>query len=102
MFFCSSFENSLGGQSQGIKNMKDVHTAEIYLTIRSPKEIYSKERRTKIQNGESPHGSNFTISADKYHRETFFVSVHTRNLATPKVKIASSGVSLGIGTGYNK
>ena len=56
----------------------------------------------RIQNGESPHGSNITINADKYHRETFFVSVHTRNLATPQVKIASSGQSIGIGTGYNK
>ena len=91
-----------GQMTSGQANAMDVHTAEIYLTVRSPKEVYSKARRTKIQNGESPHGSNLTIPADKYHRETFFVSVHTRNLATPQVKIASSGQSIGIGTGYNK
>ena len=56
-----------------------------------------------IRNGESPYGSNITISnADKYHRETYFVSVHTRNLATPQVAVASSGQSIGIGSGYNK
>ena len=109
---CGSVEDSQGrgnvvstpyGQmTSGQANAMDVHTAEIYLTVRSPKEVYSKARRTKIQNGESPHGSNLTISADKYHRETFFVSVHTRNLATPQVKIASSGQSIGVGTGYNK
>ena len=109
---CGSVEDSQGrgnvvstpyGQmTSGQANAMDVHTAEIYLTVRSPKEVYSKARRTKIQNGESPHGSNLTISADKYHRETFFVSVHTRNLAIPQVKIASSGQSIGVGTGYNK
>tara|TARA_Y100000996_G_scaffold176557_1_gene137508 strand:+ start:397 stop:1284 length:888 start_codon:yes stop_codon:yes gene_type:complete len=91
-----------GNMVKGQANQKLVHTADVYLTVRSPKEVYSKPRRTKIQNGESPHGSNITINADKYHRETFFVSVHTRNLATPQVKIASSGQSVGIGTGYNK
>ena len=109
---CGSVEDSQGrgnvvstpyGQmTSGQANAMDVHTAEIYLTVRSPKEVYSKARRTKIQNGESPHGSNLTIPADKYHRETFFVSVHTRNLAIPQVKIASSGQSVGVGTGYNK
>ena len=91
-----------GPMNSGQANAMKVHTAEIYLTVRSPKEVYSKARRTKIQNGESPHGSNFPIPADKYHRETFFVSVHTRNLAIPQVKIASSGQSIGVGTGYNK
>ena len=86
----------------GIANVDLVHTAEIYLTLRSPKEVYAKAKPTKIINGESPHGSNIDIPADKYHRETFFVSVHTRNLATPQVKIASSGQSIGVGTGYNK
>ncbi len=109
---CGSVEDSQGrgnvvstpyGQmTSGQANAMDVHTAEIYLTVISPKEVYSKARRTKIQNGESPHGSNLTIPADKYHRETFFVSVHTRNLAIPQVKIASSGQSIGVGTGYNK
>ena len=109
---CGSVESSQGrgnlvstpyGQMNlGQANAMKVHTAEIYLTVRSPKEVYSKARRVKIQNGESPHGSNFTIQSDKYHRETFFISVHTRNLAIPQVKIASSGQSIGVGTGYNK
>ena len=106
---CGAMERSYGGNKiingkrKGHTNMLEVHTAEIYLTVRSPKEVYSKARKTKIQNGESPHGSNITINpGDKYHRETFFVSVHTRNLATPQVKIASSGQSIGVGTGYNK
>ena len=100
---CSSFENSKGGIAQSKKNMKKVHTVEIYLTIRSPKEVYPKARKVRIQNGESPYGSNISITnADKYHRETYFVSVHTRNLATPQVAVASSGQSIGIGSGYNK
>ena len=86
----------------GQANQTKVHTADIYLTVRSPKEVYSQPRKTKIQNGESSHGSNFTIQSDKYHRETFFVSVHTRNLAIPQVKVASAGQSIGAGTEYNK
>ena len=80
-----------------------VHTVEIYLTIRSPKEVYPKARKVRIQNGESPYGSNITISnPDKFHRETYFVSVHTRNLAIPQVAVASSGQSISVGSGYNK
>ena len=84
------------------ENMRKVHTVEVYLTVRSPKEVYKNSRKVKIQNGEAPYGSNINVPADKYHRETFFISVHTRNLATPQAKIASSGQSIGIGTGYNK
>ena len=109
---CGSVEDSQGrltvvntkyGQlTKGQANVDLVHTAEIYLTLRSPKEVYAKAKPTKIINGEAPHGSNINIPADKYHRETFFVSVHTRNLAIPQVAVASSGQSIGIGTGYNK
>tara|TARA_B100000242_G_C43044464_1_gene487407 strand:- start:1558 stop:2445 length:888 start_codon:yes stop_codon:yes gene_type:complete len=100
---CSNLENTKGGQSESKKNMKKVHTVEIYLTIRSAKEVYPKARRLVIRNGESPYGSNITISnADKYHRETYFVSVHTRNLAIPQVAVASSGQSISVGSGYNK
>ena len=42
--------------------MLEVHTAEIYLTIRSPNEVYKENKKTKIVNGESGHGSNITIS----------------------------------------
>ncbi len=106
--WCASVEQSqgsgdkVGNKNRGQDNMKKVHTAEVYLTVRSPKEVYSKARRIKIKNGEGSYGSEITIPADKYHRETFFVSVHTRNLATHQVKIASSGQSIGVGTGYNK
>ena len=100
---CSNYEHSQGGQSKSIQNMKSVHTVDIYLTVRTPKKVYPKERKIRIQNGESPYGSNITIStADKYHRETFFVSVHTRNLGIPQSKVASSGQSISIGSGYNK
>ena len=99
---CSNLENASGGQTKSIQNMKKVHTVEVYLTVRSPREVYKKDRKIRIQNGESPYGSDIPISGDKYHRETFFVSVHTRNLAIPQVKIASYGQSIGVGTGYNK
>ena len=100
---CSNLENTKGGQSESKKNMKKVHTVEIYLTVRSPKEVYPKARRVIIRNGESTYGSNITISnADKFHRETYFVSVHTRNLAIPQVAVASSGQSISVGSGYNK
>ena len=49
-----------------------------------------------------PTGVNIISNADKFHRETYFVSVHTRNLAIPQVAVASSGQSIGVGTGYNK
>ena len=60
--------------------MSKVHTAEVHLTLRSPNEIYKKERTVKIVNHIRPYGFEQTIK-DRYHRETFFVSVHTRNLA---------------------
>ena len=91
-----------GQMTLGQANQTKVHTADIYITVRSPKEVYSKPRKIQIINGESGHGSSFTIPADKYHRETFFVSVHTRNLSTPQVQIASSGESISVGSGYNK
>ena len=107
---CGSVEDSQGkdtvvntkyGQlTKGQANVDLVHTAEIYLTIRSPKEVYAKAKPTKIINGESPHGSNINIPADKYHRETFFVSVHTRNLAKPAIPISKTGGSVAVGTSY--
>ncbi len=93
---------SVGNKNKGQANMKLVHTADVYLTVRSPKEVYKKNRRINFRNGESNHGSNVTMVADKYYRETFFISVHTRNLAIPPVQVASSGKSIGEGQGYNK
>ena len=91
-----------GNKVKGQANQKLVHTADVYLTVRSPKEVYPKARRTKIKNGEQPHGSNITIAADKYHRETFFVSVHTRNLAKHIAISEQTGTSIGEKSSYNK
>ena len=102
---CGSVEDSQGrltivntkyGQlTKGQANVDLVHTAEIYLTVRSPKEVYATAKPTKIINGEAPHGSNINIPADKYHRETFFVSVHTRNLAKHVAISEQTGTSIG-------
>ena len=109
---CGSVEDSQGrltlvntkyGQlTKGQANVDLVHTAEIYLTLRSPKEVYATAKPTKIVNGESPHGSNINIPADKYHRETFFVSVHTRNLAKHVAISEQTGTSIGESSSYNK
>ena len=109
---CGSVEDSQGkdtlvntkyGQlTKGQANVDLVHTAEIYLTVRSPKEVYTTAKPTKIINGEAPHGSNINIPADKYHRETFFVSVHTRNLAKHVAISEQTGTSIGESSSYNK
>lgn len=109
---CGSVEDSQGrgtvvntkyGQlTKGQANVDLVHTAEIYLTLRSPKEVYPTAKPTKIINGEAPHGSNINIPADKYHRETFFVSVHTRNLAKHVAISEQTGTSIGESSSYNK
>jgi len=109
---CGSVEDSQGrltivntkyGQlTKGQANVDLVHTAEIYLTVRSPKEVYATAKPTKIINGEAPHGSNINIPADKYHRETFFVSVHTRNLAKHVAITEQTGTSIGESSSYNK
>jgi len=91
-----------GRLTKGQANVDLVHTAEIYLTIRSPKEVYTTAKPTKIINGEAPHGSNINIPADKYHRETFFVSVHTRNLAKHVAISEQTGTSIGESSSYNK
>ena len=91
-----------GQLTKGQANVDLVHTAEIYLTLRSPKEVYAKAKSTKIINGEAPHGSNINIPADKYHRETFFVSVHTRNLAKHIAISEQTGTSIGQTASYNK
>ena len=91
-----------GELTLGQANVDLVHTAEIYLTVRSPKEVYATAKPTKIINGEAPHGSNINIPADKYHRETFFVSVHTRNLAKHVAISERTGTSIGESSSYNK
>ena len=90
------------GANKSIENMKKVHTVDVYLTLRSPKEVYNKAQVTKIINGEAPYGSNINVPADKYYRETFFVSVHTRNLAKPIAISEKTGTSIGQTSSYNK
>tara|TARA_A100001015_G_scaffold319242_1_gene441542 strand:+ start:1227 stop:1961 length:735 start_codon:yes stop_codon:yes gene_type:complete len=61
--------------ADAITNQDNVHTAEIYVTVRSPNELYKSKKITKILN------HNFSINKeDQYHRETFFLSVYLRNL----------------------
>tara|TARA_B100001079_G_scaffold234004_1_gene215080 strand:+ start:284 stop:1165 length:882 start_codon:yes stop_codon:yes gene_type:complete len=97
--------NKAGNKTLGQANMLEVHTAEVYLTLRSPKEVYKENKKTKIVNGETGYGygSNITISPDdKYYRETFFVSVHTRNLSAPEIQSQSFGTSIATSASYNK
>ena len=61
-------------------NQKRVHTAEIYLTLRSPNQIYKKDRTVIITNHDpGKKGLRQTIT-DRYHRETFFASAYLRNI----------------------
>tara|TARA_B100000767_G_scaffold27980_1_gene24333 strand:- start:15 stop:785 length:771 start_codon:yes stop_codon:yes gene_type:complete len=76
-------------------NMKKVHSVEIYLTVESSKEVYSVQKSFVIKND-----SNSLSFTDKYHRETFFASVHTRNLATPTIPVSNTGGSVAVGTSY--
>ena len=61
--------------AEAIANQDKVHTAEIYVTVRSPNELYKTSKTTKILN------HNFSLQKnDQYHRETFYLSVYLRNL----------------------
>ena len=61
--------------AEAIANQDKVHTAEIYVTVRSPNELYKTSKTTKIYN------HNFSMQKnDQYHRETFYISVYLRNL----------------------
>ena len=62
-------------------NQNNVHTAEIYVTVRSTNEIYKTDKVTRIINNfNSTTGREENLEKDKFHRETFFLSVHLRNL----------------------
>ena len=61
-------------------NQKEVHTAEIYLTVRSANQIYSADKKVIITNHDpNKKGLQQTIT-DRYHRETFFASAYLRNI----------------------
>ena len=57
------------------------HTTEIYLTLESAKEVFNSNQATRIINHEGSSYGNTLNFNDKYYRETFFASVHTRNLS---------------------
>ena len=98
----NSTATSYGNMTLGQANAPFTHTADIYITVRSPKDVYKSKRSYRITNGEANHGSNINITEDKFYRETFFASVHTRNLATPQVPVTNTAGSVGEGQGYNK
>ena len=61
-------------------DQKRVHTAEIYLTLRSSNQIYKKDRTVIITNHDPvKKGLRQTIT-DRYHRETFFANAYLRNI----------------------
>ena len=104
--YCGSVENAqgsgimVGSYNLGTANMKKVHTAEIYLTVRSPKEIYTNNKSVTIKNHSGSNGNEVTFN-DKYLRDTFFVSVHTRNLAKAG-SINATEENIGETSTYNK
>jgi len=85
----------------GLALQKEVHTAEVYLTLRSPEEVYKENKTIRITNHTQPDGTDMTIT-DKYYRETFFISVHTRNLSIPEIQSQSFGTSIATTASYNK
>ena len=54
-----------------------MHTAEIYITVRSPNELLKNPITFEMLNGGI--AGQFTKS-DKYLRETFYISVYLRNV----------------------
>ena len=60
----------------GDNKQEEVHTAEIYLTVRSPNPINKTEKKYRIENANWDQ----TLPPDRYHRETFYISVYLRNI----------------------
>ncbi len=72
--------NPVGLSSNTAKdNQSKVHTAEIYITVRSPNELLKNNHSFRITNHSGSTGRDFTKN-DKYLRETFYVSVYLRNV----------------------
>jgi type II secretory pathway pseudopilin PulG len=112
-YSCGSQEKSQGSENiiNGIKlgkaNQKKVHTAEVYLTVKSSNEIYGEKKKIIItnhikRNGNVHTNGNTQTFDDRFLRETFFVSVHARNLATNIVSSTTTGQSIGQTSSYNK
>jgi hypothetical protein len=81
---CNAESLKHGTRAEGKANQSKVHTAEVYLTVRSPNKIYQKDKIWKIINYNAPTGRTQTLSPDRYHRETFFTSVYLRNIVNIK------------------
>ncbi len=81
---CNAGNLKHGTAAEGKANQSKVHTAEVYLTVRSPNKIYQKDKIWKIINYNSPTGRTQTLSPDRYHRETVFGSVYLRNIVNIK------------------
>ena len=62
--------------SVGRDNQSKVHTAEVYLTVRSPNPINKTQKKYRIVNDNRDQ----TLPPDNYHRETFYISVYLRNI----------------------
>ena len=58
-------------------NQSKVHTAEVYITVRSPNELLKNPISFEMLNGGT--SGQFTKS-DRYLRETFYISVYLRNV----------------------
>ena len=65
-----------GCSTAGKANQSKVHTAEVYLTVRSPNPINKTQKKYRIANADSDR----TLPPDNYHRETFYISVYLRNI----------------------
>jgi prepilin-type N-terminal cleavage/methylation domain-containing protein len=106
--YCGTIENAqgsgqmVGSYNLGQANMKKVHTVEIYLTLESAQEVYGENKSTVITNAAGTNNGSTLSFKDKYHRETFFVSVHTRNLAKHVAISEQTGTSIGQTSTYNK
>ena len=81
---CNAENLKHGTKAEGKANQSKVHTAEVYLTVRSPNKISQKDKIWKIINYNAPTGRTQTLSPDRYHRETFFTSVYLRNIVNIK------------------
>ena len=60
-----------------IENQSKVHTAEVYITVRSPSELLKNPISFDMLNGGT--AGQFT-KRDRYLRETFYISVYLRNV----------------------
>ncbi len=81
---CNAESLKHGTAAEGKANQSKVHTAEVYLTVRSANKIYQKDKIWKIINYNAATGRTQTLSPDRYHRETFFTSVYLRNIVNIK------------------